>query len=415
MDLNNVSAAEYVKNIKDAINANQYAHEFYFPGAKAARKRQNLRLAREIGVGLGSYPEKVAIDISKTLYSNIIVRFSFDSVGVCINNSEFIRELHSGMMRWAVVLIIDGNNTAYRALHTVQLSHHGKDTSILFGVMRMIYTMIKKWHPRSVIVCFDGGTPPYRKRLVPTYKAHRTKDESVDWGTVYGQMDELCDMILPIHGILTIRRKYCEADDLMYHAAKMVQDRPYIVTTDADLLQAVDLRVCVINPSTGKVFSADTFRRFTGLNWGAYLPYKVLFGDSSDGIPGVRWIGKKTAIKLVNFWINVSPSYDYDELCLDIDNFGILNKRQLESLLSFGSERYCDAYNCMDLSIDRCGAHYSILDAQWNEADYDGIRRILLANGFSSLLEQGAEYTGSFSRLERPEFDNTVRHPVVKL
>lgn len=307
----------------------------------------------------------------------------------------------------AMMLIIDGNNTAYRALYTVQLSHRGEDTSILFGVVRMIHTLVKKHRPRSVVVCFDGGTPPFRRQLVPTYKTGREKSDEIDWENVHFQINLLREHLLPVHGVLTIQRKHCEADDLMYHASRMACDRPYIVTTDTDLLQAVDLRTAVYNPVKGKIYTTDNFSKEIGVPWQMFLDYKVLVGDSSDNIPGVPNIGEKTAARLANF--NLGCNDWPGEWELDV-----LNVRQRQSLDAFGIDNWWNARDCMDLSVDRCGAHKSIEDAKWSPADKGKIQRALFRYGFQSLLELGAEYTGAFAKLEQPRFQ-MLRHPTIPL
>jgi 5'-3' exonuclease len=305
-----------------------------------------------------------------------------------------------------VILIIDGNNMAYRALHTQHLSYKGKDTSITYGCSRMLYALIKRHRPASVIVCFDGGTPAFRRGLVPTYKAHRKKSDDIDWDAVYRQIDEL-HTVWGTFGILTLRAKGMEADDLMYHAAKMVYGRPYIVTTDDDLLQAVNQRINVINPSKGKIITLDNFEKEIGVKPDLYLLYKTLVGDSSDGIPGVKSIGPKTAAKLIWVWGDGGVFFDNRYTAA-------LNKRQHKNLIKCGEDRFWDMYDCMDLSIDRVGAHKVITNASWMPAHTVLIKSYAKRNGFMSLLEMGGEYTSAFAGLKEPKFDN-IRHPITEL
>lgn len=308
-----------------------------------------------------------------------------------------------------MVLIVDGNNTAYRALHTISLSFKGEDTSIIFGVLRMIQTMVKQHHPRSVIVCWDRGIPEYRRQLVPTYKAGRTKSDDVDWDAVYKQMDILCDLILPIHGVLTLSKQDCEADDLMYWASKMVCDRPYIVTSDDDMLQAVDKRTSVIHPMKGKIITWDNFEREVGVPPHLYVSYKTLVGDSSDNIPGVKGIGPKTAPKCLKVNGEWMPNPIDDEgggMCLNMSGSLVRHIPAVQQADLLGM------YWCMNLGIDNCGAHHAIQSDSWTPADAERIKRILMRYGFNSLLSQGGEYTGLFSKLERPIF-KTVRTPVM--
>jgi len=82
-----MTAKRYISDIQAAIRSNQYARQFYFPGDKEKRKAMNLRLAREVGFGLGGFP---SFNDWGSLYSQLVVLFSLDSTGVCIDAKEFL-------------------------------------------------------------------------------------------------------------------------------------------------------------------------------------------------------------------------------------------------------------------------------------------------------------------------------------
>lgn len=84
-----MTAEEYIKDVQAAIRSNQYARQFYFPDNKARRKTMNLRLAREVGFGLGGFS---GFNDWGSLYSQLVVLFSLDTTGVCIDAREFLNE-----------------------------------------------------------------------------------------------------------------------------------------------------------------------------------------------------------------------------------------------------------------------------------------------------------------------------------
>lgn len=90
-----MTVQQYLDNVHSAIKSNQYAREFYFPLNKTRRKRMNLRLAREIGVGLRDFP---GFDDWGSLYGRFIVIFSFDITGVCVDAKEFFQEARSQLL-----------------------------------------------------------------------------------------------------------------------------------------------------------------------------------------------------------------------------------------------------------------------------------------------------------------------------
>lgn len=312
-----------------------------------------------------------------------------------------------------MMLIIDASNMAYRALYTMSLSHGDEDVSILYGTLKMLFALVTAHHPRYVVACFDGGTPPWRRELVPTYKAHRTKDDAIDWESVYSQIDNLCYQALPLHGVLSLRMKHAEADDLMAQAARMASDRPYIVTSDDDLLQCVDLAISVINPLKGKIITHDNFDKEVGVPPELYLLYKMLVGDSSDGVPGVAGIGPKTAvglIKALDDHPNADP-YDYQHVCKI--GKSVLNKRQQASLVDLGIEDWYATYDTMSLEQDLCDTRPYIRGSEWSAMDEPRLKRWLMSKAFVSLMTP--DYFGAYHRLERPPFDNLMRMPQVRM
>lgn len=82
---------QYISKVRLAINGNTEARAFYFPPDKSERKAMNLRLAREIGFGL-----KDNKDLG-SLYSLLIVSFSLDTTGVCIDAKEFLDEVRKSI------------------------------------------------------------------------------------------------------------------------------------------------------------------------------------------------------------------------------------------------------------------------------------------------------------------------------
>ena len=82
---------DYIDSVRAALRDNQHARAFYFPPNREERRRQNLRLAREVGYGLT--PQ---FDI-RGLYSTLIVSFSLDSTGVSIDAKEFFEEMRKVM------------------------------------------------------------------------------------------------------------------------------------------------------------------------------------------------------------------------------------------------------------------------------------------------------------------------------
>jgi len=306
------------------------------------------------------------------------------------------------------LLIIDANNMAYRAIFTVNLSNDGVDTSVTYGVMNMIQSTLTKYRNiTSVIACFDGGSPAYRKILVPTYKDNRKKDEDsdIDWEDKYRQIDELCYVALPMHGIMTVRKRHVEADDLMAAIARASVDDAYILTGDDDLLQCVSDNVSIVNPTKGLI-SIDNFEDTFGYPVEYHLFRKMLLGDDSDNIPGVPKVGIKTAEKLIAELIELECEDPYEYIISNLRNLSSLQSLtafQAGLISDMGILGLGDIYETMDLSVDRSNASMAIKDAVWNQFDKSKVIRYLMANGFISMI--GPKYYKLFERLQKPELE----------
>lgn len=296
-----------------------------------------------------------------------------------------------------LTLIVDGTNMAHRARYAYNLSFDGKDTSVTYGVFRMLMALIKNHKPDSIIVCWDGGTPYFRRKVVPSYKQRRHHELDADWAQFLEQLEEL-ENIIPFAGIYQIKRRGTEADDLMAAAAQMVVGDATIVTGDQDLLQCVTPNVSVMRPRKkgDVIYTVDNFQELVGYSVDCYVMGKALQGDSSDEIQGVPGIGPKTAAKL----LETSPGTLEDVL-------DVATPRKRDKIIKFrDSGRYDAAYAAMDLGTDLCGARLAVLEAKWK--GYSSIvYRWCLERGFSSIIEAGS-LGAMFGSLKEPtfEFDN---------
>jgi len=284
-------------------------------------------------------------------------------------------------------LIMDGTNLAHRARHAYNLSYQGVDTSVTYGVVRMLGALVKHHKPTSVIFAWDGGTPGFRRRLVPSYKSKRKHDDDPTWEVFLHQVREL-EQILPYTGVLQVRRAGIEADDLMAQAAQMLVGDNLIVSTDTDMLQCVSDNTSVLRPGKKDVtYTADNFEKEIGFPVYKYVLSKVLQGDSSDNVPGVMGIGPKTVVKLLqndNVLEAATPKM----------------RERIEAFIADG--RYKSAYAVMDLKDDRTGARLALLDAHWRKAHVKRLTKWCMDRGFVSIIE--AFSLSIFGGLKEPEF-----------
>ncbi|MFQ6172443.1 5'-3' exonuclease H3TH domain-containing protein [Oryzobacter sp. R7] len=214
------------------------------------------------------------------------------------------------------LLLLDSASLYFRAFFGVPDQRTSEDeppTNALRGFLDMVATLVTAHRPTHLVACWDDDwRPQWRVDLVPTYKTHRlvegsdVVEESPDGLTP--QVPLIRDALAAV-GIARLGAPGFEADDVIgtltaRHRGRMAVD---VVTGDRDLLQLVDddNHVRVLFTGRGGVREPDVatqalLREKYGVDTGeAYLEMSVLRGDTSDGLPGVKGIGDKTAAQLI--------------------------------------------------------------------------------------------------------------------
>jgi len=215
------------------------------------------------------------------------------------------------------VLVIDGLNTFIRTWTTnPTMNEDGDHIGGLTGFLKSIGFQIKMFNPSRVIVVFDGkGGNDKRKEIYEGYKAGR-EDTRFRVNRQYGDLltpDEerlsmkqqfvwLHDVLgyLPITKIISDN---IEADDVIGYIASSLtkncedNEEVIIVSTDKDFLQLVDERVKVYSPSKKKLYDREQVFEDFGIWPQNILLYRIVDGDKSDNIEGLKGCGLKTLIK----------------------------------------------------------------------------------------------------------------------
>ena len=210
------------------------------------------------------------------------------------------------------VLLIDGLNTFIRAFSVnPSLNEDGSHVGGLVGFLKSVRFTINKFKPTRCIIIFDGkgGSKP-RQKIYSQDKAGRKVrsrlNRNVDWAT--NPQDEQDSMRLQIgrlieyleHLPLTLLAlDNLEADDIISYVANVTlkESKTTIMSTDKDFLQLVSPRVKLYSPTKKITYDEELVKKEFGIYPQNMLTCRVIDGDKSDGIPGIRGIGIKTLIK----------------------------------------------------------------------------------------------------------------------
>ncbi len=218
------------------------------------------------------------------------------------------------------LLVIDGNSIINRAFYGIKLltTKDGQFTNGIYGFMNILLKLRQECEPDAVAVAFDLKAPTFRHKMYAEYKAGRKgmPDE------LRSQMPVLKEL-LGYLGYTIVEKEGYEADDILgtLSAQCKGEDRCFIATGDRDSLQLVSDNTTVLLAATkmGKAVTTAYDKALLMEEYGVapegMIEIKALMGDSSDNIPGVAGIGKKTAGDLIQAYGSIDYIYDHlDEI-----------------------------------------------------------------------------------------------------
>lgn len=312
-----------------------------------------------------------------------------------------------------IVLIFDANNLAHRCRHVFNLSYKQYDVSVTYGFLSVMAATVRRFqNVKSIIVCWDGGVPAYRYDCVPTYKKSNHDDDE-SYKEFISQIIELQEL-LPRLGVYSLRKSKCEADDLIYHTARLIHPdfMKIIVSTDHDLLQCIDRDTNVWSPTKEQLIGKLLFKKDVGVTLEDFLVYRCLVGDSSDGIPGCKGIGDKTALKLIEDY-GASPSNMINAAIGANPEAKPMTTALAGMLINYGLKGFADTMTAIRLDIDRCGCKGYLVEALRQELTYNhlDVQSYLKRYAFVSLIDPA--FYNCFKALDRPRLKDNERYPRV--
>ncbi|MDJ1185176.1 DNA polymerase I [Roseofilum casamattae] len=213
-----------------------------------------------------------------------------------------------------LLLLIDGHSLAFRSYYAFAKSRDGGlktrtgiPTSICFGFLKALFEVLSQQTPQALAIAFDRGKETFRHQADPNYKANReeTPDDFVP------DIENLQQILAALQIPIASSAGY-EADDILATLAERGAAAGYrvkILTGDRDLFQLVNAEKLISvlylrggsqnRDNTAYEYDPIQVQEKMGVTPEQVVDYKALCGDASDNIPGVRGIGEKTAVKLL--------------------------------------------------------------------------------------------------------------------
>jgi len=237
-----------------------------------------------------------------------------------------------------MILVIDGNNLANmcfyvgRKLDKQLINSDGLNVTMTDVFMKRLYKFYDTLYPDKIIIAWDKkinkGFKNFRKDD-GTYKANRSDDNE----DLFKQCDIIESMVQHL-GIRNIHPNVMEADDVIAWIAHTATEKILIASFDKDLLQLINHNVEYFDMRQKQRITVQNFEQFNDIRRNRFLLYKMVLGDKSDNIDGLKGYGKVKSKRIAE---SDSPLAD-----LTLEQKQILAKNKKLMDLSVGYMEYPD-------------------------------------------------------------------------
>jgi DNA polymerase-1 len=208
------------------------------------------------------------------------------------------------------IYLIDVSSMFFRAFYAIRAlsSPTGMPVNAIYGFLSMISKLLKEEKPEYIVFCYDRKEASFRKDMYSEYKANRTEMPD-DLAVQIPYIKKLADLL----GIPSVEVESYEADDLigtMSCLGRKLGLDVVIVSGDKDFGQLVQDHVVLFDTMKDIRYDAQGVFEKWGVRPDQFIDYLAIVGDTSDNVPGVKGIGEKGAIKLLQQFKSLEDIYE---------------------------------------------------------------------------------------------------------
>lgn len=224
-----------------------------------------------------------------------------------LENFKEKKEKRKDFHKNSKILIVDGLNTFLRAFAVNPTRNkNGVHIGGIGGCLKSMGAAIKRFNPTRCIVIFDGkGGSKRRKQIFGDYKSGRSKG---GYNRNYEFKDEDEDEAMKRQIVRTVDYLQClpvtlmsidhiEADDVIAYLCKQVyndeDNEKVVMSSDRDFLQLADETTKIWSPTKKTLYDPEAIEDEYGVPPRNFIIWRMIEGDSSDSIPGVKYVGEK--------------------------------------------------------------------------------------------------------------------------
>lgn len=275
-------------------------------------------------------------------------------------------------------IIIDAPAVLHRAWHALPrlTDPKGRAVSAVYGFASLLLKLIREYQPDYIATTFDTPAPTFRHQEYKEYKATRIPQPQEFYDQIPITKELLQTLKIPI-----LEKDGYEADDFIGTLAKISPASNLIVTGDLDTLQLVNQNTAIYFLRQGiseiKIYDQKAVEERYGLKPQQLIDYKALRGDPSDNIPGVKGIGEKTALSLIQKFGSLGKIYENIEQLPPTTKKLLLEQKEM----AFLSKKLVTIKS--DLPVIDNSENY-----QFKKIDQEKVKEFLQKLGFKSLIQR---------------------------
>ena len=285
-------------------------------------------------------------------------------------------------MKNKTFVIVDAMAMAYRAyfafINRPLTTSKGEPISAVFGFVTQLLKVLEDHKPDYIAVATDSKEKTFRHDMYKEYKATREAMPD-DMIPQIGRIKEIVELMnIPLY----VKPGY-EADDIIGTAVRLAEKKgmmSYAVTPDKDYMQLVTDKTIIAKPGRGSddvtFFDFKKVKENYGFEPKQMIDYLALVGDSSDNIPGVKGVGEKTALPLIQQFGSIENLYkNLDK----VEKPG--TKKKLE-------ENKDNAFLSKELATINCKVpmDFDFNKAKFEKPDFDALRELFVELEFKNLF-----------------------------
>lgn len=209
------------------------------------------------------------------------------------------------------IYLVDVSSLFFRAYFAVRplTSPAGVPVNAIYGFLSMLLKLMKEHQPEAMVFCYDRKDPSFRKDLYPEYKANRSEMPE-DLVPQIPYIKKIADLM----GIPSIEVPKYEADDIIGSLTVLAHKNNYevdIVSGDKDFAQLIKPNIYLLDTMNNVRIGTKEVKDKWGIEASQMIDYLALIGDSSDNVPGVKGIGPKGAVKLLDQYKTLEAIYEH--------------------------------------------------------------------------------------------------------